>query len=155
MHGWRVGYIAYPESIQDGLEKVQDTIPINVCQISQQLAKKVLSDYKSDWARDQVKTIQSNREIIWDAVAQMTGTVKTCGAFYFFVKLPMGIQDEKAVKFLAENFKVGVLPGNSSGMSGYLRVSYGNLKLEECQKASLRLKQGLASILRGEMSDSS
>jgi aspartate/methionine/tyrosine aminotransferase len=84
----------------------------------------------------------------------MKGTVKTDGAFYFMVKLPDGVKDMDAVTYLAKEWNVMVLPCNSAGLQGYLRVSYGNLSVQECTEASSRLKQGLKAILDGALNKS-
>eukprot|EP01116_Phalansterium_solitarium_P025077 TRINITY_DN9417_c0_g1_i1.p1 TRINITY_DN9417_c0_g1~~TRINITY_DN9417_c0_g1_i1.p1 ORF type:complete len:390 (-),score=99.86 TRINITY_DN9417_c0_g1_i1:201-1370(-) len=145
MAGWRVGYIAYPPALESGLAKAQDTIPINASQVSQQLAVSCLQR-GSAWVREQVQTLERNREAIWDAVSVMPGTIKTTGAFFFMIRLPEGVDDLKAAEFLATEFKVLLIPCSSCGVSGYLRVSYGNLPPDECVEAARRLKAGLLAL---------
>ena len=103
-----------------------------------------------EWVAEKVHTLEKNRELVWNAVKSMKGTVKTCGAFYFLIKLPEGVKDMDAVTYLATKWNVLVIPCNSTGVEGYLRVSYGNLRYEDCQKAAEALKQGLESIQRGK-----
>ena len=118
--------------------------------MSQQVALECLR-IGTQWVTDRVQTLHQNREAVWNAVSQMPGTVKTTGGFYFLVKLPKGIQDMDAVRYLAKVWEVLVIPCTSCGVSGFLRVSYGNLPQEECSIASQRLKNGLAAILAGKL----
>jgi katanin p60 ATPase-containing subunit A1 len=82
MAGWRIGYMAYPPDLQvkfltvslflfgsilgfveaghglpskKHLDKVQDTIPINACQLSQALAYSLLSSAGEEWVREKVR----------------------------------------------------------------------------------------------------
>lgn len=86
MHGWRIGYCAYPPSLRPALQKIQDTLIINACQFSQALATECLRSH-SDYPTTQRATLADNRALVWDVVSAYPGTVKTPGAFYFFVKV--------------------------------------------------------------------
>jgi len=134
------------------MDKVQDTIPINVCQFSQRLALAALTEGESkggDWVRTQVRTLQQNRDTVWEALGPtlQQRTVKTKGAFYFFVNFPEELDDFQVAKVLVEEYGVRVLPGSSFGAPHHLRISYGNLKSDQCKIAAARLKCGLETIL--------
>lgn len=87
MHGWRIGYCAYPPHLRSALTKVQDTVIINACQFSQALATECLRDHL-DYPAQHLVPLAENRRIVWDAVSAVSKeTVKTSGAFYFFVKV--------------------------------------------------------------------
>lgn len=86
MHGWRIGYCAYPPSLRAVLTKIQDTVIINACQFSQALATECLRDHP-EYPAKQLAPLAENRSIVWDVVGAYPGTVKTSGAFYFFVKV--------------------------------------------------------------------
>jgi katanin p60 ATPase-containing subunit A1 len=106
--------------------------------------------------------------------------VRTQGSLYVFAKLPEGVDDMAAIKYLSHQHKVCVLPGKGAhvrvcvcvcvvrvrwcvwaddfacgagfGAPGHLRVSFGNLPPEVCEQAALRLKQGLQDIVDGKLS---
>lgn len=161
--GWRVGYVLFPPELKEGMDKVQDTVPINACQISQRLALHALTNAGPQWVAQMVATLQRNRELAWDAVEPLRthherqgrtapGVVRTQGSLYVFAKLPEGVDDMAAIKYLSHQHKVCVLPGKGFGAPGHLRVSFGNLPPELCEQAALRLKQGLQDIVDGKLS---
>lgn len=43
-----------------------------------------------------VDKLKENREIVWNSIKHMEGTIKSTGTFYYFVKLPNGVSDLKA-----------------------------------------------------------
>lgn len=84
--------------------------------------------------------------MIWEVV-EPYGTAKTRGAFYFFVPLRDGIEEDSAVRILAEEFHVLVVPGRAFGMPGYLRISYASLLPERSKHIAQHLAQGLKYIM--------
>lgn len=92
--------------------KVQDTVPINACQFSQRLALIALG--KEDVAKN-IATLEQNRAYVWDALEPLRqageNIVHTQGSLYMFAKLPDGVDDMEALKHLAKELKIGVLPG--------------------------------------------
>jgi aspartate/methionine/tyrosine aminotransferase len=153
MAGWRVGYAVYPRSLKPAMDKCQDTIPINACQFSQQLALAALRDTDKNWLIEKMETLKRNRETVWQALEPLHrfGGVKSPGSIYFFCKLPPGVDDMKAVEFLATKHKVWVLAGSGFGYRGWLRVSFGNMAPEQCERAAVFLNQGLQEIVEGKM----
>lgn len=116
MHGWRIGYCAYPPTLRSSLLKIQDTVVINACQFSQALATECLRSH-SDWPSKQFSSLDANRQVVWQVVQSYAGTIKTLGAFYFFVKLPVAAEhhsDVAVCEYLARKHKVLVTPGEST-----------------------------------------
>jgi len=152
MAGWRIGYILMPKSVKPHIDKVQDTVVINPSQPGQLLAITLLQQFGGNWVKQQVAALTKQREIVWDALQQLN-PIRTKGAFYFFAKLPnkYALQELKVATFLAEKYGVWVLIGGNFGASGYIRVSFGNLSVEDCKIASERLKTGIAAILNNEV----
>lgn len=70
-----------------------------------------------------ISAYEENRKLIYEAV---TGcgfeAVKPDGAFYLFVKSPSGDGNELSEK--AKKFNLLIVPGDSFGMEGYVRISY-------------------------------
>ena len=71
------------------------------------------------------------------------------GAFYCFLQVDSPLSDLELVKTLIIEFKVGVLPGSTFGITEgcYLRIAYGALRKETAQIAIERLVQGLKQLL--------
>lgn len=111
--------------------------------------------------KQKVETLKENRELVWNAIKHFPGlkkiervnkegNIKSKGAFYFFVKLPDDVEDIRAVEYLAKEFGIFVIPCSSCGVQNHLRISYGNLSVEECKVASEKLQLGLTSIYSGK-----
>lgn len=158
MMGWRVGYIAYPskvEGLAEQLLKVQDNIPICASIISQRLALHAL-EVGPAWVTDQVKDLAKRRALLTEALSPLgQDAVKGGeGAIYLWAKLPEGhVDDFEVVRWLARRHRVVLIPGSSSGCPGYVRVSFGGLKEDDCRAASERLRKGLEELVsRGMVS---
>ncbi|KAJ7568759.1 hypothetical protein O6H91_01G047000 [Diphasiastrum complanatum] len=152
MMGWRIGYIAYPSSVEglgEQLLKVQDNVPICASIIGQKLALAAL-DAGREWVIERVEKLGLNRAIVREALAPLgVGAVKGGeGAIYFWARLPDNVVDDVAVvRWLAKRHGVIVVPGSASGGPGYIRISYGGLTEEKCKLAAERLKKGLTELV--------
>ncbi|XP_010532140.1 PREDICTED: uncharacterized protein LOC104808212 [Tarenaya hassleriana] len=152
MMGWRLGYIAYPEELEDfgkQLLKVQDNIPICASIISQRLALYAL-EMGPGWVEERVKGLVKNREIVREALGPLgKGNVKGGeGAIYLWAKLPEGYTDDfKVVKWLGHRHGVVVIPGSACGSPGHLRVSFGGLPEAATRAAAERLRRGLEELV--------
>jgi len=142
--GWRVGYMSYPSTLRDALDKIQDCNPITTCQLSQKLALTCLQKCGQDWVAKKVHTLQANREEVWNAISDFPGAIRTSGALYFMVMVPM--TGTEATAYLAKEWKVLVIPCEGCGVSNYIRISYGSLQLEQCKEAAAKLRQGLLAL---------
>lgn len=144
--------IAYPSKV-DGfaaqLLKVQDNIPICASIISQRLALHSL-EAGPEWVTDQVKNLVKNRELLIEALSPLgKEAVKGGeGAIYLWAKLPdKYLDDFEVVRWLARKHGVVLIPGSSSGCPGYVRISFGGLKEDDCRAASERLRKGLEELV--------
>lgn len=152
MMGWRVGYIAYPNSVKDlgaSLLKAQDTIPICANLLAQRVALSALSE-GPEWVRERVQTLVPNRKMVFEALECLgEGAVKGGeGGIYVWARLPEEFHDDKGVvKWLVEKHGVAVIPGSSCGTPGFLRVAFGNVDEEKCRLATDRLKTGLQELV--------
>jgi aspartate/methionine/tyrosine aminotransferase len=90
------------------------------------------------------------RAAVWAAADATVGrlpgarSVRGTGALYAFVRLPPGVSDDEAVRILADEHGVLVLPGASAGMPGHLRVSFASV-----QPATAAADGALAALRRG------
>ncbi|KAI3437662.1 hypothetical protein D9Q98_000112 [Chlorella vulgaris] len=151
MMGWRMGYIAYPETAAIGEEllKVQDTIPVCATQISQYVALGAVEAGR-EWVTEQVEGLAGNRAALIDALSPLgsSSIVGGEGAIYLFAKLPDGCEDDDAVvEWLVKRHKVCLIPGSSCGSPGHVRAAFANLKPELCAEAAARLKAGLQELV--------
>ncbi|KAJ3701310.1 hypothetical protein LUZ61_005015 [Rhynchospora tenuis] len=152
MMGWRVGYIAYPTEVDgfaEQLLKVQDNIPICASIISQKLALHSL-EVGPGWIQERVQDLVKNREILIKALSPLgEGAVKGGeGAIYLWAKLPDKYSDDfEVVKWLVHKHSIVVVPGSACGAPGYLRISFGGLKEDDCQLAADRLKGGFEQLV--------
>ncbi|OAY76383.1 Aspartate aminotransferase [Ananas comosus] len=152
MMGWRVGYIAYPTEVPGlaaQLLKVQDNIPICASIIGQRLALYSL-EVGPEWIRERVQNLVKNRELLVKALAPLgEGAVKGGeGAIYLWAKLPDKYSDDfEVVRWLVNRHGVVVIPGSASGGQGFIRISFGGLKEENCELAAERLRKGLEELV--------
>ena len=161
MAGWRVGYLVYPRRLDGALLKVQDTLLTHAPLYCQRLALAALRDLGTPWVRAQVASLAPAREALWRAVAPLfelrraaTGGAPTpdkapqsLGAFYFFVPVPEGVPEEEALRLLAEEYRLLLLPGSAFGAEGFLRLSYGALATTEVEPVAARLAAAAARLI--------
>ena len=72
------------------------------------------------------------------------------GAIYLVARLPPHAADDvAAVRTLAEEHGVALIPGSACGAPGHIRVCYANLPLEQTREAAARLRRGLQALVDG------
>ena len=72
------------------------------------------------------------------------------GAIYLVARLPPHAADDvAAVRTLAEEHGVALIPGSACGQPGFFRVCYANLPLEKTREAAARLEAGLKELASG------
>ena len=72
---------------------------------------------------------------------------QSLGAFYFFVPVPEGVPEEEALRLLAEEYRLLLLPGSAFGAAGFLRLSYGALATTEVEPVAARLAEAAARLV--------
>ena len=177
MAGWRVGSLCYPQHLHDAILKAQDTLPTHATRFSQEIAARALEELGTQWVRDQVQQLQPARSRLWDAARPLYDAAATAlastasdggadtaapsattrklqpprqplGAFYYMLPLPPHIEEEEAVRLLAQRHGLLVLPGSAFGAEGKLRLAYGCLDGEEqVAQAGTRLERGVGDLL--------
>lgn len=166
MAGWRVGYVSYPQRLDEVMLKVQDSLPTHATTLAQVVAAAALDGCAGDegggddrgvrWVRARVAGVAEMRGAVW-AVVQETleanagvRSVRGTGALYAFVRLPDAVADDEAVAILADEHAVLVLPGSSAGVRGHLRISFASVEPgSDAAAAALRaLRAGLEAIAK-------
>ena len=138
MASWRVGYVVFPASLFDAMNKVQDTNLICAPMPSQLLALEALKKGKA-WVAPKVEAMSQVRQTVYQTLESLGDLVqfpKTQGAFYVLMKLPGLAQGTEAIAFnraMTEKFKVASIPGFAFGLTqtheaNYQRLSYGALE---------------------------
>ncbi len=122
--GERIGYVLVPDEVDDSKNLIQAiTIANRVSGIvnAPSLIQKVISkcvDIKCD-----VSSYDKNRRYLYDNLVRLGfECVKPEGAFYIFVKAPLG--DDKEFCIRAKKYNLLFVPATSFGCKGYVRIAY-------------------------------
>eukprot|EP01041_Mallomonas_annulata_P003376 gene3376-6694_t len=152
MPGWRVGYIVYPKHLSEHFRKIQDTVPTHCSMIGQKLglyAMRHSESYRNQhgisWVDAKIRSLDSVRTAVWEAVESMGG-VRSSGAFYFLVPIPVQVSEDEAVGILAHNYGILLMHGSAFGAEHHLRLSYGSLPPDAVMSAVQKLREGLEYI---------
>ena len=135
MTGWRLGWVAAPEWIIKGLNKLQGQYTSGTSSVSQMAA---LAAYEGDQGcvEDFRKAFQRRRDLIVSLAKEVTGLEVNVpeGAFYLFPKCSsyFGKTDGKHVinnstdfaLYLLEEGHVATVAGDAFGSPDYFRMSY-------------------------------
>lgn len=126
MTGWRLGYLAAPEEIIQGVNTLQSHSTSNVCTFAQYGAIAALTGPQDDLTMMR-QAFRKRRLAIMDMVANIDGLsyIEPKGAFYLFVDISqIGLGSiEFCEKLLAEK-QVATIPGVAFGAEGTIRISY-------------------------------
>jgi aspartate aminotransferase len=130
MTGWRVGWMVGPKDIIDAANSHQSHATGNVNNVAQHAALAALTG-PQDTVEDMRQAFDSRRKLMYSMLSDIPGVrcVEPQGAFYVFPEVigAMGGRwsstDELATQIL-EKAGVALVPGESFGAPGYLRLSY-------------------------------
>jgi aspartate/methionine/tyrosine aminotransferase len=147
--GWRMGYMVIPQELLLGVKKIQDTNLICPAISSQYAALACLKVGKA-YCQGFIPEMAHCRQILLEQLRTLPRcrVVEPKGAFYCFLEVDSQLSDLELVKRLITEFKVGVLPGSTFGVTDgcYLRIAYGALRKETAQVAIERLVRGLKAF---------
>ena len=149
--GWRIGYMAYPESLSDAVAKVQDTILVCAPVISQIAAVAAMAVGPA-YCRRHLQPLAEIHDIVTGelrALEPLCTVPPADGAFYCFVRINADVDPMQTAERLIREHKVAVMPGTAFGMTEgcYFRVAYGALQKETVSEGIGRLVRGLRDIL--------
>jgi len=151
MAGWRVGYMAYPEHLEDAMLKSQDTIIVCAAIVAQMAACAAL-DVGRSYCEPHVRELAEVRRLVVDQLSALAPLVElpaADGGFYCLLRVHTAIDPMTLCERLIRRHRVAVLPGPSFGMDDgcYLRVAYGALQKETVAEGVGRLVSGLRQEL--------
>ena len=156
MTGWRLGWVAAPEWIIKGLNKLQGQYTSGTSSVSQMAA---LAAYEGDQGcvEDFRKAFQRRRDLIVSLAKEVPGLEVNVpeGAFYLFPKCSsyFGKTDGKHViinstdfaLYLDEEGHVARVAGDAFGWPDYFRMSYGS-SVDYIIEALSRIKEVLLKL---------
>lgn len=156
MTGWRIGYIAAPEWIVKGCNKLQGQYTSGPCSISQRAA---IAAYTQSQAcvEEMRQAFQRRRDLIVKLAKDIHGleVIEPKGAFYlfpkcnyFFGKSTNGYYIKNSTDlsmYLLEKAHVATVGGDAFGEPNCLRMSYATSD-ENIQEALRRIKNALEQL---------
>lgn len=156
MTGWRIGYIAAPEWIVKGCNKLQGQYTSGPCSISQRAA---IAAYTQSQAcvEEMRQAFQRRRDLIVKLAKDIHGleVIEPKGAFYLFPKCNYFFRkstDGYYIKnstdlsmYLLEKAHVATVGGDAFGEPNCLRMSYATSD-ENIQEAFRRIKNALEQL---------
>lgn len=156
MTGWRIGYIAAPEWIVKGCNKLQGQYTSGACSVSQMAALEAYSgnQYCVEMMR---QAFERRRDLIVNLAKEIPGLEVNVpeGAFYLFPKCSSffgktdgthTINDSTDfVMYLLEQAHVATVGGDAFGDSDCFRMSYATSD-ENIREAMRRIKGALAKL---------
>jgi aminotransferase len=128
MTGWRVGYLAAPAAILEGIVKVHQYGIMSAPTIAQDAALEALTAGEADVERMRAEYDRRRRRFVDGLNAIGLRTFEPRGAFYAFpeVTSATGLSSEAFAQALLEEERVAVVPGSAFGPSGegHVRACY-------------------------------
>jgi aspartate aminotransferase len=137
MTGWRLGYVAGPKDIIDAINKLQSQMTSHVTSFIQPAGALSLTDPRGvESVESMRKEFEKRGKHMWERLNQVPGVtcVKPGGAFYCFPNVSKHFGKKAgqtpitdAITFssaLLEQAHVAVVPGNDSGFSTHVRLSF-------------------------------
>jgi aminotransferase len=148
MTGWRVGYVAAPAAILEGLVKVHQYGIMSAATMAQDAALAAVVEGEPD-VRRMVAEYDRRRRLLVDALNAMgLETFEPRGAFYAFPRITStGLTDEQFTERLLTEERVAVVPGSAFGPSGaeHVRMCYAT-SYEQLQEAIGRIARFLERV---------
>jgi aminotransferase len=146
MTGWRVGYLAAPASILEGIVKVHQYGIMSAPTIAQDAALVALTSAEDDVERMRAE-YDRRRRLLVDGLNRLgLTTFEPRGAFYAFPRITStGLDSDAFGRGLLEEERVAVVPGNAFGPSGegHVRACYAT-SYEQLEEALVRIGRFVA-----------
>jgi len=157
MTGWRIGYIAAPEWIVKGCNKLQGQYTSGPCSVSQKAAEFAYTD-SQECVEEMRKAFERRRDLIVDLARQIPGLEVNVpeGAFYLFPKCSSfygkTTPNGKAINnstdlamYLLEEGHVATVGGDAFGDPDCFRMSYATSD-DNIREAMKRIGNALKSL---------
>ena len=141
MTGWRVGWLAAPAPILEGILKIHQYVIMTAPTAAQDAALVALVDGEPEVAR-MVAEYDRRRRLVVDGFNSMgLATFEPRGAFYAFPRITStGLDSAMFAQRLLEEEHVAVIPGSAFGASGegHVRACYAT-SYEQLEEALVRI----------------
>lgn len=156
MTGWRIGFIAAPEWIVKGCNKLQGQYTSGPCSVSQKAAEAAYTT-SQECVETMRKAFERRRDLIVSLAKEIPGLEVNCpqGAFYLFPKCSSfygksyeGRKIETSTDlamFLLEEGHVATVGGDAFGDHECFRMSYATSD-DNIREAMRRIKETLAKL---------
>ncbi|HEY2916341.1 MAG TPA: aminotransferase class I/II-fold pyridoxal phosphate-dependent enzyme [Candidatus Limnocylindrales bacterium] len=141
MTGWRVGWLAAPPAILEGILKVHQYGIMSAPTTAQDAALVALTDGEPDVQRMLAEYDRRRRLVVDGFNAMGLATFEPRGAFYAFPRISStGLDAETFAQRLLEEEHVAVIPGTAFGASGegHVRACYAT-SYEQLEEALRRI----------------
>ena len=157
MTGWRLGYLAAPQSFADAVAKIQSQETSAPSSISQKAGE---AAYRGDLddVHEMRNAFKKRRNFIVDALSNIEGVkcFKPSGAFYVFPDISHYLGTKSSSNntiesstdlcmYLIEEHGLAAVPGDAFGEPNGMRLSYAS-SMEDLKEAIKRLKTGLQDL---------
>ena len=153
MTGWRVGYVAAPAAILEGIVKVHQYGIMSAPTTAQDAALVAILEGEPDVERMRRRVRPAPAPARRRAQRPGARDLRAAGAFYAFPRITStGLDDETFAERLLTEEHVAVVPGSAFGPSGagHVRMCYATSYegLEEALRRIGRFVEGLRAALR-------
>ena len=145
MTGWRIGYIAAPEWIVKGCNKLQGQYTSGPCSVSQKAAEFAYT--ASQECVEQMRVaFERRRDLIVQLAKEIPGLEVNVpeGAFYLFPDVSKWGTGDQVAEQLLEQAHVAVVSGSAFGCPSCIRLSYA-ISEDEIRTALARIAEFLKS----------
>ena len=150
MTGWRIGYVAGPETLVTAMKNIQSQSTSNPTSIAQVAAQAALEGDQS-YITESTRIFRERHDFIHDALNRIDGVRAPAadGTFYIFPDMEEtidrldGIKDDvQLAEYLLEKAGIAVVPGSAFGAPGCIRISFAT-SMENLEEGVRRLKKAL------------
>lgn len=150
MTGFRLGYLAAPERYAKAVATLQGQITSCASSVSQAAGVSALQDVDESWLVNNAKIMKEKRDYVLDELSKMkdvTVAVPPNGAFYVLpdVSAYYDGDDTQLCLDLLKDKKLALVPGESFGAPGTVRISYAT-SIEELEVAMTKLREFLEGL---------
>ncbi|MEK6692481.1 MAG: pyridoxal phosphate-dependent aminotransferase [Nitrospirota bacterium] len=156
MTGWRIGYTAGTKEVISAMTNIQSQSTSNPTSIAQKAAVEALRG-PQDSLKKMVEAFDRRRKYMVERLNRMDGVscIMPTGAFYAFPKVSSlygkGFEGKiikdsyDMARYLLEDAKVAVVPGEPFGADEYIRLSYAT-SMENIKKGLDRIEEVIAKL---------
>ena len=148
MTGWRIGWMAAPAEILEGVLKIHQYTIMTAPTVAQDAALAAIVDGEPDVERMVAEYDRRRRLVVDGFNALGLETFEPRGAFYAFPRITStGLDAETFARRLLEEERVAVIPGGAFGPSGegHVRACYAT-SFERLEEALVRIGRFVARV---------